>query len=156
MYSLLDFSVLLQTSRYPGNVSTRFMLGLCQALNYLQRRYNLADFHVNPAVVLSDVEVEILVVHAQVPPLGQLTFVPASDHTLRKQKVNFKKKPSNTAYCGLPYRYRTASSRQLRHKHVYTKNLDRLTDSEKVSTWGQEIMVINGVNNTNFWCIIQI
>ena len=45
-------------------------------LNYLQRWYHLADFHVDAAVVLPDVEVEVLVVDAQVPPLRQLAFEP--------------------------------------------------------------------------------
>lgn len=42
--------------------------------NYLQRWYHLADFHVDAAVVLPDVEVEVLVVDAQVPALGQLAL----------------------------------------------------------------------------------
>lgn len=39
---------------------------------------HLADFHVDAAVVLADVEVEVLVVDAQVAALGQLALEPAS------------------------------------------------------------------------------
>lgn len=43
------------------------------------RRPYLANFHVDAAVVLPDVEVEVLVVDAQVPALRQLALVPAGD-----------------------------------------------------------------------------
>lgn len=39
------------------------------------------DFHVDAAVVLSDVEVEVLIVDAQVPALGQLALVPGTWRT---------------------------------------------------------------------------
>lgn len=50
----------------------------CRARAAAATRTYLAHFHVDAPVVLADVEVEVLVVDAQVPPLRQLALEPAT------------------------------------------------------------------------------
>lgn len=80
IYCLFSSYTRGQHRSYGGEHSaciTRVSACLC-ATGGVLRSY-LADFHVDAAVVLPDVEVKVLVVNAQVPPLRQLAFEPARE-----------------------------------------------------------------------------